>query len=1188
MVAPKARAPENTEKVRGEETGDEPAAKEKDQMITTLSLLKIPDITKDESPEGVDDIRKKFKPKFTPGYDPGETPEVDLKTPLLTLAEPDAGIFRTPEEIEGWLRTNYWRLDYPQHFIGHEINQPAPIDFEIADLRVLCVRLSPYDAVAGSMTHSLLAMISRKAGEKYGFKVYTDQCCMPNGTKDIAMMREGKMPLLWGRTSRRHVDDFDVVLTTIALSTEQINYAWSLKHSGVNIWKAERDDLTPLYFTGGVPSDNYEMMYGPVKDETGRFREVMQDGTVVGECEYSLAPFLAVIQKNRNEHWNKVLGDGWGQRSLTDIRQEVGKRQIHIQQKQDKTVEEKQIIEYGKDWTKEEKVNPLGGHRALKAKTLKEFHTTVMHGRTPGKEDAPGIPGFYEPDAYQPHWQLDDKTGYKEYRGVTVKADYKGHVPKQVRRAIVPTLDEVKTNEEGVVHYDNMGPSTDIQISAGCSSGGNCTFCHEANSGGRWRERSLKSIIKASERAIRMQGAEEITPYSFTWSYHSRVYSILGWTYKRFGKCTLISQRADIASVDPEFFKIQRGTGKLAATIGVEGISQRIRDYLNKNCSEEQIVNAVTHAAYAGFHTVKFFMIATGYETEEDVYEFCRLLDKLKTVGMAARDWRRKTQGVDVRDIVIKPSFMTLLHEPHTPLQFAECRAAMDLETDILRPVIDKCNEHGYLFKTSLKRKHVRVSQWFSLAGREATRSMLEMVVRYDYAHHGSIHEWVTWQVEQEFKKDGYDWLYYFREKPWEYVFPWDHVIVPMSREYFWKAWEQAINFRGVPYCLRTPANSNPKCWSCTACRTPEEKLTMLQRTYETSDLLKEVRAHTKRMEPVSRVRWLLNIHEPLLRTAKKMVLGRHITRGMFLRATELGQHNLVESFLTIASHSLMQAENDQQRPWVMGRVLVDFNFNDKVKETDLRELIPYINAQNCMWGMKVEDVRVSPDMKPLSTTPYFGLYELTIPDMTVLEVRNTLEKLHDQTEVSIRRKVASGKETFRIEEVAYTKSDLVPAVASGLSADGRPRVFFLGSSKESPYYMLETILKRRGTAWKKNPIICHGYFLLNKERGIEDEKQGSAGDIFAAFKKQKLWCERTGRPIETDLFTGQLYQSKATANLSVLEDVMQYAGTEGWGANSRNWKIADREPQLVDIEDVAQRQVDEIEAIAADVKAMV
>ncbi len=132
--------------------------------------------------------------KWTPTQVPKEPEwaQVDHTTPLEKLIAVKPTL-RT-DGIEKWLRANIHRTERPMQYIGHEANTMDPKEFEEADLRILVTRLSPYDAVGGSMTHGAIAQFTRKFSQDLGIKVYTDFAFMPVSAEDSRYFTSERNP----------------------------------------------------------------------------------------------------------------------------------------------------------------------------------------------------------------------------------------------------------------------------------------------------------------------------------------------------------------------------------------------------------------------------------------------------------------------------------------------------------------------------------------------------------------------------------------------------------------------------------------------------------------------------------------------------------------------------------------------------------------------------------------------------------------------------------------------------------------------------------------------------------------------------------------------------------------------------------------------------------------------------------
>jgi hypothetical protein len=704
------------------------------------------------------------------------------------------------------------------------------------------------------------------------------------------------------------------------------------------------------------------------------------------------------------------------------------------------------------------------------------------------------------------------------------------------------------------------------------------------NTQGRWRERDISVITAGVEEAVRYQGAEDAGFYSLTWSLHSQVYSLLLWNYERFGASSLISQRADQASADPNFFKFQATQGQNSTTLGNEGVSQRMRNYFNKSLSEEQLMRAAENGARAGMTGLKLFQILCGLEEPEDVKEFCDFLREasLRTKRIAKE--LTEATGVERQPMKLNPSFMLLLNMPHSSLQWAPVSSAFDLETDIARPIVDTTRELGFGFRTSLTRDRVRVSGWQAQIGRGDTKLLIEAVMRCKYYYYGPVAKRFTWWLDQNFAKYGIGgeipeehkeahskglyrvppeqafkgWNYYFREKFWEQLLPSDIVATAMRRDYLWNQWLKIREYQGVAYCLKTSINLQPKCHECGACDPIDKetgptvgkaKAKMLTRKLEDSSMLIGKEAARKDMTAREKVRFKIEIYDPQFRYAPKNIIARAITRALCLSLEKKDKnHPMIKAFLKVEGHSMKWAEGQGSLPWVCGEILIDHQFNRKWNPNDLKEAIPYMNEMLSQQCVRITDYRIGEKFPEFSKAT-FGLYTCTIPTLSLHDAQEGIGKLGLKDTYEHKKQVASGKGAYRTVAEIKTRSDVLPVVMAEMTDTGT-KITYLASLETNPITSLAQAVGKRISQIKPYPIWCHGYYKYDRDNDTESA-QADDGDIFAALAGRELFCEVTGDAIETDIFTGELYISKTGENLCLTADLANLKEKSQQGINT-------------------------------------
>lgn len=486
----------------------------------------------------------------------------------------------------------------------------------------------------------------------------------------------------------------------------------------------------------------------------------------------------------------------------------------------------------------------------------------------------------------------------------------------------------------------------------------------------------------------------------------------------------------------------------------------------------------------------------------------------------------------------------------NTPLQFAPVAAALQLDTDLLRPVIDACRECGFGFRTSLNRDRVRVSCWTALTGREATHMILESGLRTNYLYYGPVSKILTWYLDTNFSRWGYGktseegWMYWFREKFWDTVFPWDGVRTAMRRDFLWNQWLNFRSFIGNAYCLKTSVNPNPKCHDCGGCEPVEEgdmgsnRRTMLTRKLEESTLLIGKEAARRDMTIRERIRWKVDVYDIFYRMAPKNILARSITRALMLVLEKRDpSHPMIGAYLKMGGHSLFWAEGQGNLAWVCGTVLIDHLFNKRWPSSEyVKDLIPEINEHLKRQGTKIVDCLVS-DRLPAFDKGTYGLYVCTVPDLSMMVAKEGIGKLGIKGEMEFKKKVASGKGAFKILTEMRTRSDMIPMAMAEMAEQGT-KVTFMASLEANPITALGQAIGRKTKQIKPNPIWCLGYYRYDRTCVDNESATVEDGDIFAALEDQALYCEISGEAIETDLFTGELYKSVSAPNLCVAADL--------------------------------------------------
>ncbi len=196
----------------------------------------------------------------------------------------------------------------------------------------------------------------------------------------------------------------------------------------------------------------------------------------------------------------------------------------------------------------------------------------------------------------------------------------------------------------------------------GCYRG--CKFCHAFAVYRPYRERKADAIFQNAKTLLENTGYDEISLLSLSTLDHSEIQTILStlvpYLQDRGISLSIPSTRADRFGLDlaEEISSLK----KSGLTIAPEAGSQRLRDRIRKNLTEEEILSTVTLARQKGWRKIKlYFMVGLPQEEPEDLDAIVDLIRKIRGVGM--KDIRISVAG--------------FVPKPHTPFQY-EKQATVD------------------------------------------------------------------------------------------------------------------------------------------------------------------------------------------------------------------------------------------------------------------------------------------------------------------------------------------------------------------------------------------------------------------------------------------------------------------------------------------------------------------------------
>lgn len=264
------------------------------------------------------------------------------------------------------------------------------------------------------------------------------------------------------------------------------------------------------------------------------------------------------------------------------------------------------------------------------------------------------IKGIYVPSLYTPKYDSE---------GAFLTLEKIGDAPDWTERRIIADLETVPYPTAPVTPAIRpVHERVSVEIQRGCTR--SCRFCQAGYVYRPRRERNPNTILKIIEASIAATGISEIGLLSLSSADYSHIHPLMKTVIERYKdqhlSVSLPSTRLE--ALEEEYLEVFKEEKKSGFTIAPEAGSQRLRNVINKNFTEEEVVETARMLFRNGWQTIKmYFMIGQPTETDADVIAIAELANIVV----------RKTSDIGGRRQVTI-SVSNFVPKPHTPFQWHE------------------------------------------------------------------------------------------------------------------------------------------------------------------------------------------------------------------------------------------------------------------------------------------------------------------------------------------------------------------------------------------------------------------------------------------------------------------------------------------------------------------------------------
>ncbi len=410
--------------------------------------------------------------------------------------------------------------------------------------------------------------------------------------------------------------------------------------------------------------------------------------------------------------------------------------------------------------------------------------------------EAAKIPGIYVPSLYEHCY--DENGTLRQIKALP-------GAPETVVKRIVKDLDSAYYPTDTIVpSTEIVHDRTNLEVFRGCIRG--CRFCQAGFCYRPVRPRNADTLYRQAVESLEYSGNHELTLSSLSTSDYKQLEpladQLLDYCETKKINLSLPSLRAD--NFSRELMQRVQRIRKSSLTFAPEAGTQRLRDAINKNVTEEEILSTCATAFSGGWNNVKlYFMLGLPTETDEDVIGIADLVWKIIKL------WK-ETASNKKRGLSINLATAFFVPKPFTPFQW---EAQITPQEYMRRVHLLRENLHSKAVDYRYHGSDLSYLEAVLARGDRRLGDVLEYAVQHG-ARLDGWDEFFSNEIWTEaFSACGIDPAFYAqRAYGKDEVLPWQTIDVGVKKDFLWREREAAYASKITPDCRQACSGCGANC----------------------------------------------------------------------------------------------------------------------------------------------------------------------------------------------------------------------------------------------------------------------------------------------------------------------------------------------------------------------------------------